>query len=170
MLGISFTELLLEVSELPPQPDKIAIKKLVQQIFLVSWSIWEPLKTTHSDQACSCSILMLTFEVKNHINMWWKSVTDAIAMDKLSSFSRVLLKIYSFAHHLVAKDFQDACLEAVQEILPFDSAMWGSATMSKSGIDIHTLHLFNTSMQMINEYEKVKLSVFKWFETDGLIS
>ena len=74
-------------------------------------------------------------------------------MDKLSSFSRVLLKIYSFAQHLVAKDFQDACLEAVQEILPFDSAMWGSATMSKSGIDIHTLaRQMGTSVGMIEKH------------------
>lgn len=77
-------------------------------------------------------------------------------MDNLNSFSRVLLRIYALAHTHSVSDFQDAALEVLKEILPFDSSMWGSATMSIKGIDIHTLHLLNTSKQMIEEYEKVK--------------
>ena len=53
-------------------------------------------------------------------------------------------------------EFQDAALLAIKGVLPFDSSMWGSATMSAQGIDIHTLHLHETSMQMIEEYAQVK--------------
>lgn len=52
--------------------------------------------------------------------------------------------------------FQDAALDTIKCILPFDSAMWGSATMTDQGIDIHTLHLHNTHMQMIDDYQRVK--------------
>ena len=53
-------------------------------------------------------------------------------------------------------EFQDAALLVIKGVLPFDSSMWGSATMSAQGIDIHTLHLHETSMQMIEEYAQVK--------------
>lgn len=41
-------------------------------------------------------------------------------------------------------------------MLAFTSGMWGTAHMTERGIEIHTLHLYNTSMQMIHAYEKVK--------------
>jgi DNA-binding CsgD family transcriptional regulator len=79
-------------------------------------------------------------------------------MDKhsLSRFSRVMLQIYSLAQSSDVHRFQDAVLQALSDILPFNSAMWGSATMTDAGIDIHTLHLHNTTTEMIEAYEKVK--------------
>lgn len=76
--------------------------------------------------------------------------------EHLSLFSQTLLRIYGLAQSETVERFQDAALGVIQEIVPFSSSMWGSATMTDAGIDIHTLHLHNTSMRMIEEYETVK--------------
>lgn len=52
--------------------------------------------------------------------------------------------------------FQDGVLATLKQYLPFDSSMWGTATMTGGGIDIHSLHLHNTSQRMIDEYQQVK--------------
>lgn len=52
--------------------------------------------------------------------------------------------------------FQDAMLAALRQQLPFDSSMWGTATMRATGIDIHSIHLFNSSVGMLAAYERVK--------------
>ncbi len=74
----------------------------------------------------------------------------------LSEYSHLLLTIYRQAQELPVHEFQDAILTAVKQYLPFDSSMWGTATMTASGIDIHSLHLHNTTQAMIDAYEKVK--------------
>ena len=53
-------------------------------------------------------------------------------------------------------EFQDVILDDVKPLVPFDSSMWGTATMTGDGIDIHSLHLHNTTQAMIDAYEKVK--------------
>ncbi len=76
--------------------------------------------------------------------------------DRLTSFSQVVLRFYESAQRVPVQEFQDGALQVIREVIPFDASMWGSATMSDQGIDIHTLHLHNTSQQMIDEYQKVK--------------
>lgn len=80
----------------------------------------------------------------------------SVVANSLSSFSQVVLRFYELAHLKPVRQFQDAALLAIKTILPFDSSMWGSATMSERGIEIHTLHLHNSSMQMIHDYESIK--------------
>ncbi|MCW5654906.1 helix-turn-helix transcriptional regulator [Hydrogenophaga sp.] len=70
--------------------------------------------------------------------------------------SALLLKLYRLSHELPLADFQDATLDLVREALPFDSSMWGTATQTGQGIDIHTIHLHNQSPQMLADYEAVK--------------
>lgn len=74
----------------------------------------------------------------------------------LSEYSELLLAIYRQAQELPVDQFQDSILTVLKQYLPFDSSMWGTATMTDGGIDIHSLHLHNTTQQMIDEYEKVK--------------
>lgn len=74
----------------------------------------------------------------------------------LSEYSELLLLIYRQAQEMPVDRFQDSILTVLKQYLPFDSSMWGTATMTGSGIDIHSLHLHNTTQQMIDEYEKVK--------------
>lgn len=74
----------------------------------------------------------------------------------LSEFSALLLTLYRNAQELRPKQFQDTILDAVKPYLPFDSSMWGTATMTHAGIDIHSIHLHNSSQAMLDAYEKVK--------------
>ena len=53
-------------------------------------------------------------------------------------------------------DFQGVTLKLLQEALPFDSSMWGSATSTPRGIDIHTIHLHNQPPEMLTAYEELK--------------
>lgn len=58
-------------------------------------------------------------------------------------FSELLLRLYRLSHELPIEAFQDAALDLVKPVLPFDSSMWGTATRTDRGIDIHTIHLHN---------------------------
>ncbi|MDZ4355897.1 MAG: helix-turn-helix transcriptional regulator, partial [Variovorax sp.] len=71
-------------------------------------------------------------------------------------FSDLLLRLYRLSHELPIEAFQDAALELVKPVLPFDSSMWGTATRTDHGIDIHTIHLHNQPLEMVTAYEQVK--------------
>jgi DNA-binding CsgD family transcriptional regulator len=74
----------------------------------------------------------------------------------LTSYSNLLLTIYREAQEVSVQEFQDAVLDTLKDELPFDTSMWGTATMTDQGIDIHSLHLHNTTQAMIDAYQKVK--------------
>lgn len=74
----------------------------------------------------------------------------------LESFSSLLLSIYRSAQELPVHEFQDAILELVKGLLPFDSSMWGTATMLDNGIDIHSIHLHRLAPGMLDAYQQVK--------------
>lgn len=74
----------------------------------------------------------------------------------LAEYSALLLAIYRQAQELSVHEFQDGVLNALKRSLDFDSSMWGTATMTPQGIDIHSLHLHNTTQGMIEDYAKVK--------------
>jgi DNA-binding CsgD family transcriptional regulator len=74
----------------------------------------------------------------------------------LTEYSNLLLTIYRQAQELPVDEFQDRILDAVKAFIPFDTSMWGTARMTATGIDIHSLHLHNTTQAMIDAYEQVK--------------
>lgn len=74
----------------------------------------------------------------------------------LTKFSELILQIYDAAQNVPAARFQDAALDILKAHLPFDSSMWGTATMTDGGIDIHSVHLHNSTPNMLLEYEHVK--------------
>lgn len=73
-----------------------------------------------------------------------------------AELSTVLLRLYRLSHELPITAFQDAALGLVREVLPFDSSMWGTATTTPQGIDIHTIHLHNQPGEMLTAYEELK--------------
>ncbi|RQO50659.1 helix-turn-helix transcriptional regulator [Variovorax sp. KBW07] len=74
----------------------------------------------------------------------------------LQDFSTLLLRLYRLSHELPIVAFQDAALDLIKPVLPFDSSMWGTATRTDNGIDIHTIHLHNQPVEMLTAYEEVK--------------
>lgn len=59
---------------------------------------------------------------------------------QLTAFSKLLLTLYRHAQEVPVREFQDAVLESLKPSLPFDGSIWGTATMTPTGIDIHSLH------------------------------
>lgn len=74
---------------------------------------------------------------------------------RLDQFSTVLLAIYSAAREMPADQFQDAVLRILRPILGFDSSMWGSGTLSASGMDVHSIHLLDQAPEMVSEWVHV---------------
>ena len=70
--------------------------------------------------------------------------------------NELLLQLYRLSHETPIQQFQDAALQLVKQVLPFDSSMWGTATMTEGGIDIHTIHLHEKSPEMLVVYEPLK--------------
>jgi len=76
---------------------------------------------------------------------------------RLDDFSALLLKLYRTSAETALETCQDAALEVIKPLLPFDTCMWGMATyLDGQGIDIHSIHLHNEPQAMIEEYEPVK--------------
>lgn len=73
-----------------------------------------------------------------------------------TELSQLLLRLYRLSHECPMHAFQDAALSLLRESLPFDSSMWGTATSTERGIDIHTIHLHNQPAEMLASYEEVK--------------
>lgn len=70
--------------------------------------------------------------------------------------NELLLQLYRLSHETPIQQFQDAALQLVKQVVPFDSSMWGTSTMTDSGIDIHTIHLHEKSPEMLLAYEPLK--------------
>lgn len=75
---------------------------------------------------------------------------------QLSTYSELLLNLYKDAQDLPVDVFQDSTLTSLKQILPFDSCMWGHGVMKEVGLDIHSIHLYNSSHDMLNAYDKIK--------------
>lgn len=71
-------------------------------------------------------------------------------------FSTLILQLYRLSHELPIDVFQDAALDLIKPVLPFDASMWGTATTAAEGIDVHTLHLHQKTPEMMAEYEHHK--------------
>lgn len=76
---------------------------------------------------------------------------------QLDEFSSLVLQIYRASAEVSAQEFQDAALNILKPLLPFDTSMWGIAThIPGQGIDIHAIHLHNTPLDMICDYAPLK--------------
>lgn len=77
--------------------------------------------------------------------------------DRLDAFSTLLLQLYRASADLPPEAYQDAALDVIKPLVPFETCMWGTATyLAGQGIDIHTIHLHNQSQAMLDEYAPVK--------------
>ncbi len=68
----------------------------------------------------------------------------------------LLLHLYRLAQDVSIEGFQDAALDVLRPVVPFDTSMWGTATTGEQGIDIHTIHLHRTPPEMLADYALVK--------------
>lgn len=75
---------------------------------------------------------------------------------RLTEFSRLLLALYRHAQEVPVREFQDAVLEMIKPALPFDASIWGTATMTPQGIDIHSLHRHRFPDEMFEAFHRVR--------------
>jgi DNA-binding CsgD family transcriptional regulator len=68
----------------------------------------------------------------------------------------LLLGLYGLAQEQPVDTFQNAALALVKGVLPFDAAIWGTATTQAAGIEIHTIHLHDKTPETVAAYEEVK--------------
>lgn len=73
-----------------------------------------------------------------------------------SNYNELLLRLYRLSYELPIDQFQDEALDLIKPVLPFDSSMWGSATLTSTGIDVHTIHLHRQPPEMLQAYEEIK--------------
>lgn len=77
--------------------------------------------------------------------------------DRFDAFSALLLELYRVSAEEPLESYQDAVLNLIKPLVPFDTCMWGTATyLPGQGMDIHTIHLHEQSQDMINEYAPLK--------------
>ncbi len=77
--------------------------------------------------------------------------------DRFDAFSSMLLQLYRASAETSPESYQDAALEILKPVVPFETCMWGTATyLPGQGLDIHTIHLHNQSQAMLDEYAPLK--------------
>lgn len=74
----------------------------------------------------------------------------------MQDFSEFVLDLYQLSRETPLHEFQDVALSQVKQVLAFDSAMWGTATATPQGIDVHTLHLHKQPPEMLHAYTQIK--------------
>lgn len=74
----------------------------------------------------------------------------------LGDYNTLVLDLYRLSLDSPVHLFQDQALKLVRSRLAFDSSMWGTATHTATGIDIHTIHLHEQPLEMLQAYEAVK--------------
>ncbi len=70
-------------------------------------------------------------------------------------FSSVLLHIYRAARELPVDEFQDAILEQLRPLLGFDSTMWGTGIHDGERVAVHSIHLHEQPLEMIEGWEPI---------------
>ena len=74
-------------------------------------------------------------------------------MDELN---KVLLALYAASREVPLDQFQEAALSLLKSAVHFDSAIWGSGLLTRSGLSYHSLHLHNEPQDLAVQYEEVK--------------
>jgi DNA-binding CsgD family transcriptional regulator len=78
-----------------------------------------------------------------------------MSRNALPEFSRLLLTLYRTAQETPVHEFQEAALHALKSPLHFDASLWGTATVTEAGLDIHTRHRGNFPDEMYEAFRRV---------------
>ncbi len=70
-------------------------------------------------------------------------------------FSRLVLELYCAARETPIDKFQEAALLLLKPALRFDSAMWGTGSVSERGMEVHNLHVHKSSPGLITFSQQI---------------
>ena len=74
----------------------------------------------------------------------------------LDSFSEFVLEVWKLTRDGEPGRFEDAALAVVRQRIPFDGALWGYATVERTVLQIHAVHLVEAPEEAMADYELVK--------------
>lgn len=83
-------------------------------------------------------------------------VVKAQTMSTPADVSHFLLDLYRLSYERSLGEFQDAALRLVQQVLPFDSAAWGTAIHGSDGVETHNIHLHKLPEDILSAYERLR--------------
>ena len=87
----------------------------------------------------------------------------------MKAFSGLLLDLYRLGQTTRTAEFQKQALDAVREVLPFDSALWGTGVMSPQGAIVHSACVYRQPPEMMESWERIKQHDTVSFEAFGRI-
>lgn len=75
----------------------------------------------------------------------------------MEAFGKLLLDLYRMAQEVPATEFQERAIEEIREVIPFDSAVWGTGVMDEQhGATPHTLYVYRQPPEMMESWGRVR--------------
>ena len=74
----------------------------------------------------------------------------------MEAFSGLLFGLYRQAQTTPPTEFQTRALDAVREVLAFDSALWGTGVMAAKGAIVHSVCVYRQPPDMMENWECIK--------------
>lgn len=74
----------------------------------------------------------------------------------MEAFSGLLFGLYRQVQLIPPTEFQRRALDAVREVLAFDSALWGTGVMGQNGALIHSVCVYRQPPEMMENWECIK--------------
>lgn len=74
----------------------------------------------------------------------------------MKAFSGLLLDLYRQVQTTRPAEFQEQALDAVREVLAFDSALWGTGVMGPQGATVHSACVYRQPPEMMENWERIK--------------
>lgn len=85
-------------------------------------------------------------------------------------FSGLLLRLYRQAQNVHPSEFQTRALDAVQEVLAFDSALWATGVIGPEGATPHAILVYRQPPDMMENWGRIKprdTLIFEAFDNLG---
>lgn len=74
----------------------------------------------------------------------------------MEAFSGLLFDLYRQVQNTPPAQFQRQALDAVREVLAFDSALWGTGVMGQNGAIVHSVCVYRQPPDMMENWEHIK--------------
>lgn len=74
----------------------------------------------------------------------------------MKAFGDLLFGLYRQVHTTPPSEFQTQAMDAVRQVLAFDSALWGTGAMSQQGAVVHSVCVYRQPPEMMQSWEHIK--------------
>ena len=71
---------------------------------------------------------------------------------KMEVLSNLIIELYRAAQEMAVDEFREFSLGLLNSLVPFDSAIYGSAVLKQQGMQIQEVHLHNKPIELLSDY------------------